>query len=516
MTNHDRTGAEPLFTALTIVEGSDHIPEVPLEPLIAHGLDSAESETRGLRRDGWTPERKRLFQETLAECGTVAKACRVVGMSAQSAYALRNRDPLFGAVWDTALLLARQHLADDIMERCMGGVIERIYKNGEVVAERHRYDNRLSIAMLNRLDARADRAERLGAGQTGLAARWSDYLDALENDRRADALALLRPEPESEAAQKSPRPQFHQLSLEAETGEDDAEDEDEDENEDDGDHVWMEDNGIWWTDYPPPPDFDGEEIGDYDDGDYCRTLAPAEAAVMAARAAVEQAQEEAELAEDRRDAERARDLYFGFCREEEEGEADAKLPSCVIPAQAGIQPRFGKDSNIVWTPACAGVTGGAMHIRPYRPADAPALATLYARSVRHFGPRAYSAEQVDAWAATACPEKMAARCADGRTVLIAEGADGPLLGYGDMEADGHLDFLYAAPEGEGRGVGSALLAALEDVARRQGSVRIFVEASEIARPLFERRGYTLVGRNDFDVGGVPIHNYRMEKSLTGI
>lgn len=64
MTNHDRAGDEPRFTALTIVEGSDHIPEVPLEPLIASGLDSAETETRALRRDGWTPERKRLFQET--------------------------------------------------------------------------------------------------------------------------------------------------------------------------------------------------------------------------------------------------------------------------------------------------------------------------------------------------------------------------------------------------------------------------------------------------------------------
>ena len=154
-----------------------------------------------------------------------------------------------------------------------------------------------------------------------------------------------------------------------------------------------------------------------------------------------------------------------------------------------------------------------MKLRPYTPADAPALAALYARSVRHFGPRAYNPEQVEAWAATACAEKTAARCADGRTVLVAEGPEGTLLGYGDMEADGHLDFLYTAPEGEGQGVGSALYAALEDVARAQGSARIVVEASELARPLFERRGFTLTRRNDFEVAGVPIHNYSMEKAL---
>ncbi|WP_199792401.1 GNAT family N-acetyltransferase [Allosphingosinicella vermicomposti] len=501
MTNHDRTGDEPRFTALSIVEGSDHIPPVPLEPLIASTLDSAETETRTLRRDGWTPERKRLFQETLAQCGTVSKACRVVGMSAQAAYALRNRDPLFGAGWDTALLLARQHLADDIMERSLGGVIERIYKNGEVVAERHRYDNRLSIAMLNRLDARADRAERLGAGQHALAARWADYLDALGADRRADALALINPEPEIDAAKSSPQHQFHQLSLE---GEEAGEDEDgEDMTAQGGDHdghiVWEED-GAWWTDYPPPPGFDGVEYWDYGHPQYSRALTAAEEAAMAARNGGDGA-ETPEIA--RRRAERARDLFFGLC----EG-ADAERPEDEDEEEAEDRQE-GFD-----TPPPAPPSDTAMNIRNYTPADAPALAALYARSVRHFGPRGYSAEQVEVWAATACPEKTAARCADGRTVLIAEDADGTILGFGDMEADGHLDFLYTAPEGEGRGVGSALYAALEDAARASECARIFVEASELARPLFERRGYTLVHRNDFEVAGVAIHNYSMEKALT--
>jgi putative acetyltransferase len=155
-----------------------------------------------------------------------------------------------------------------------------------------------------------------------------------------------------------------------------------------------------------------------------------------------------------------------------------------------------------------------MRIRPYVPVDAPRLAELYARSVRHFGPRAYAPEQVAAWASTPSVERMTARCADGRTVLIAEDPDGTLLGYGDLEGDGHLDFLYTAPEGAGRGVGSALYAALEEVARAQGNARIYVEASELLRPLLERRGFTLVSRNDFTINGVAMHNYSLVKDLT--
>ncbi|HEY6917518.1 MAG TPA: GNAT family N-acetyltransferase [Allosphingosinicella sp.] len=483
MTNHDRAGDEPRFTALTIVEGSDHIPPVPLEPLIASTLDSAESETRALRHDGWTPEKKRLFQETLAECGTVAKACRVVGMSAQSAYNLRNRDPLFAAGWDTALLLARQHLADEIMARCLNGVIEQVYRNGEVVAERYRYDNRLSIAMLNRLDARADRAERLGAGQHALAGRWADYLDALGADKREDGLALLKPQAESEDAQNLPQHQVHHLPLEEEEEDDEPLD----------DHiVWQKKDRTWWTDYPPPPGFDGVEEGYYGASHYARTLTAREAAVMIER----NTKGKARRWEDARTrAERQRDRFFGF-GDGEEGEVDAAVD--IFDTAVPLPP-----------------SEAAMHIRPYTPADAPALADLYTRSVRHFGRAAYTPEQVKAWSATACPERMAARCADGRTVLVAEDADGALLGFGDMEPDGHLDFLYTAPEGEGRGVGSALYAALEDVARAGGCERIFVEASELARPLFERRGFALVGRNDFEISAVAIHNYSMEKRLSG-
>lgn len=150
-------------------------------------------------------------------------------------------------------------------------------------------------------------------------------------------------------------------------------------------------------------------------------------------------------------------------------------------------------------------------LRFYRSDDAPVLAQLYARSVLHYGPRAYSAEQVTAWAALATIERTAARCADGRHVLIAQDDSGGVLGFGDLEADGHLDFLYVAPEAEGLHVGSLLYSALEGHARGLGLSRIFVEASELARPLFERRGFIVLGRNDLDLAGVAIHNYRMEK-----
>ncbi len=156
---------------------------------------------------------------------------------------------------------------------------------------------------------------------------------------------------------------------------------------------------------------------------------------------------------------------------------------------------------------------GRMRIREYRSEDAPALADLYARSVRHFGPRAYSSEQVEAWASTASAESMAARCEDGRIVLVGvDECDRPIA-YGDLEDDGHLDFLYCAPEAAGKGTGSQIYAALERRARQMSLDKIYVEASALARPLFERHGFTLVRRNDLCIRGVAMHNFKMEKTL---
>lgn len=152
-------------------------------------------------------------------------------------------------------------------------------------------------------------------------------------------------------------------------------------------------------------------------------------------------------------------------------------------------------------------------IRAGRPADAAALAHLYRQSVLHYGPRAYSPAQVGAWAATISAEKIAACLGDGRHAIVAVDMADNILGWGDLEADGHIVFLYSAPEARGRRVGSTLYAALERHARAAALPRLHVEASELALPLFTRHGFALLRRNDLVIDGVAIHNFSMEKRL---
>ena len=109
---------------------------------------------RAVRRDGWTPDRIRIFIETLAECGVVENAARAAGISKQSAYALRKRAAGrgFHIAWNAAEHLARRRFSEEVMSRALHGYVEVVVRNGEVVEERHRYDNRLTMAVLARLD----------------------------------------------------------------------------------------------------------------------------------------------------------------------------------------------------------------------------------------------------------------------------------------------------------------------------------------------------------------------------
>ena len=205
------------------------------------------------RRDGWTPFARRLFLEVLAETGRVSRACEYAQLTKQSAYALRARDPLFAASWDAACELARAPLADALYESALDGVTETITRDGEVVAERHRHDNRLSIAVLHRLDKRCDRAVELRSNHLPILRRWDEWLNMVGRGEEQAAQALL------ESARHS---QLGQLSLGGNPTDDNFEEEDDTQEIDVPDRCWTDDSTgekVWMTSFPPPAGFDGLE-----------------------------------------------------------------------------------------------------------------------------------------------------------------------------------------------------------------------------------------------------------------
>ena len=250
------------------------------------------------RTDGWTPFARRLFLEVLAETGRVSRACEYAQLTKQSAYALRARDPLFAASWDAACELARAPLADALYERAPDGVTETITRDGEVVAERHRHDSRLSIAVLHRLDRRCDRVVEQGSAHLPIVRHWDQWMTLVGRGEEQSARALLE-DPVASNVEGAPHGQFGQLPLR----ENPTPEEDKPQEIDLSDRCWKDEDGVWMTNFPPPPDFDGYRIGDWRDHKYERACTDEEAAIL-------EADEATAIADELTDEEALRDAWF--------------------------------------------------------------------------------------------------------------------------------------------------------------------------------------------------------------
>ena len=122
-----------------------------------------------------------------------------------------------------------------------------------------------------------------------------------------------------------------------------------------------------------------------------------------------------------------------------------------------------------------------MQIRQFEPRDAADWARIFHTAVHQVGARDYTAEQCAAWSPEPAPiDRVLERACDGRRIWVAADANDEAQGFIELEADGHIDCFYLAPEVAGTGIGADLYTQLEGEARNLGLSALYVEASEAA------------------------------------
>jgi hypothetical protein len=195
--------------------------------------------------------------------------------------------------------------------------IEQIWRNGEVVGERHVIDNRLGLAILRRLDRLAE----MGMAVSTIGQRvtlkyeprptpacnpqsidWAFAIEALrtgDDEGVARALSLIEGD-KVEEVEGPPNPS--------------SDGDNEIEVIDRWHRCWKDQiDGNWLTDFPPPTGYTGYESCDFGDQDerYVRECTQEEVAILEGHAAAERA---AERAQD----EVLRDEWFALLREDAE------------------------------------------------------------------------------------------------------------------------------------------------------------------------------------------------------
>ncbi len=150
-------------------------------------------------------------------------------------------------------------------------------------------------------------------------------------------------------------------------------------------------------------------------------------------------------------------------------------------------------------------------LRRYRLNDIDAIAALFHDTVHLVCAKDYTPEQLNAWADGSVDKAAWNASLLAHHTLVAE-SGGVVIGFGDIDGD-YLDRLYVHEGWQGRGVATAIVAALEQHAQETGQTRMVTHVSVTARPFFERRGFAVVKEQQAERKGVLLTNFVMEKTL---
>lgn len=151
-----------------------------------------------------------------------------------------------------------------------------------------------------------------------------------------------------------------------------------------------------------------------------------------------------------------------------------------------------------------------LQIRDYHSEDAVEIADLYHASVHAIDDKVYSRQQQEAWAPTPPDYHFWQQRLQRKRPFVAW-QDNRIVGFIELEDDGHIDCAYTHPEFQRQGVMSALYQYLQQQAQERNISKLHVEASKVAHPFFEKQGFYYQKTNKVNRGGVALINYTLVK-----
>jgi putative acetyltransferase len=149
-----------------------------------------------------------------------------------------------------------------------------------------------------------------------------------------------------------------------------------------------------------------------------------------------------------------------------------------------------------------------MQLRRYKVGEEAAIWDVVFQATRVSNARDYHPELIDRWAPhDKDMEQWAERLADTNPFVAIIGEQ--IVGMAELDPSGYIDYFYVHPKFQGKGVGTALMAAIEIEASQTGASRLSADVSVTAKPFFESRGFFVVEARSNIVIGHPAPQFAM-------
>jgi GNAT superfamily N-acetyltransferase len=155
-----------------------------------------------------------------------------------------------------------------------------------------------------------------------------------------------------------------------------------------------------------------------------------------------------------------------------------------------------------------------IEVRLYQDNDAQYLTEIFYNTIHTINAKDYTEEQLNAWAPASSLEPTSWKNKWSKVAPFVALIDQKIVGFAQLESNGHIDCFYVHHDFQGCGVGQAIMTKIEQEANDQHCNRIFAEVSITAKPFFEGKGFYTVKQQKVRLRGVEFINFLMQKNLT--
>ncbi len=140
-------------------------------------------------------------------------------------------------------------------------------------------------------------------------------------------------------------------------------------------------------------------------------------------------------------------------------------------------------------------------VRYASPNDARAILTVHHEAVHQLASTSYGNEILDDWSKPVTTGRIVAyqdQLRKGDEITLVAEVAGLIAGFAAIAPSTHeLRAVYVRPQASRKGVGSALLSMLEEIAKDKGIPELTLDASLNAEPFYRQHGYLSQGQSHF-------------------
>ncbi len=151
-------------------------------------------------------------------------------------------------------------------------------------------------------------------------------------------------------------------------------------------------------------------------------------------------------------------------------------------------------------------------VRRYQQGEEDAIWNLFFNTTRKVNSRDYTPAQINRWAPEGRdPMEWAMRLQRTNPFVAIE--SGEIVGFAELESDGHIDCFYCHHDWQRRRVGRTLFHTVEAEANALGLRELYAEVSTTAEPFFTAMGFRIEEERTPIICGSPAKQFLMRKGI---